>query len=380
MRIPITPLIPGIISVLIVLLLPLTGIILNGNEISYYLQLPPAAGYTVHAPFSLPVFIVLTSAFLILISHPVFHIIRSRNTVTPVYRNNIKFPLWGWCGLILCAAAWFIAWTRIPVFMPVQRFTFLPLWLAYILIINALCLWRTGSSLITHSTRYMAVLFPLSAIFWWIFEYLNRFTTNWYYTGSAELSVCRYIIEASLAFSTVLPAVMSTGELLKSFPKLYAGMDNYLKINIKNSRSSALALLFIAGSGLAFTGIFPEILFPLLWVSPLLILTSITSLSGCGTVFSGIKNGDWRPVIIYSLSALICGFFWEMWNINCLAKWIYSIPYVNGLKIFEMPMPGYAGYLPFGLECAVVAGFAGRLNKVQSADPNSIQSKRKKNS
>lgn len=31
-------------------------------------------------------------------------------------------------------------------------------------------------------------------------------------------------------------------------------------------------------------------------------------------------------------------------------KWKYNVPYVGFLKIFEMPILGYFGYLPFALE------------------------------
>jgi hypothetical protein len=44
-----------------------------------------------------------------------------------------------------------------------------------------------------------------------------------------------------------------------------------------------------------------------------------------------------------------------MWNTYSLARWTYSVPLVHRFQIFEMPLLGYAGYLPFGLEC-VVAG------------------------
>ncbi|MBW2675319.1 MAG: hypothetical protein JRD89_18220 [Deltaproteobacteria bacterium] len=43
-----------------------------------------------------------------------------------------------------------------------------------------------------------------------------------------------------------------------------------------------------------------------------------------------------------------------MWNWKSLAKWGYSIPFVHRYPIFEMPILGYAGYLPFGIECAIV--------------------------
>ena len=31
------------------------------------------------------------------------------------------------------------------------------------------------------------------------------------------------------------------------------------------------------------------------------------------------------------------------------------MPYVHRFQIFEMPLLGYAGYLPFGVECEVIA-------------------------
>jgi hypothetical protein len=39
-----------------------------------------------------------------------------------------------------------------------------------------------------------------------------------------------------------------------------------------------------------------------------------------------------------------------MWNFFALPRWYYTIPYVGFWKIFEMPLLGYIGYLPFGLE------------------------------
>jgi hypothetical protein len=50
------------------------------------------------------------------------------------------------------------------------------------------------------------------------------------------------------------------------------------------------------------------------------------------------------------LAALTCGFFWEMWNFFSLPKWYYTVPYVGFARVFEMPILGYTGYLPFALE------------------------------
>jgi hypothetical protein len=103
-------------------------------------------------------------------------------------------------------------------------------------------------------------------------------------------------------------------------------------------------------------GILPTLLFPLLWVSPLIIVVASQVALGEQTFLSRLANGDWRDVVVCPLAALLCGWFWEMWNVCSLAKWEYAIPFVDRFHLFEMPVLGYAGYLPFGLECAVIAG------------------------
>ena len=121
----------------------------------------------------------------------------------------------------------------------------------------------------------------------------------------------------------------------------------------------AFGFLAFSFFSIIFLNIRPDILFPMLWLSPLILIICFQVIMGQRTVFSGLVTGDWRLVTALSMSALICGFFWEMWNFYALPKWEYSIPFVNALHIFEMPLLGYAGYLPFGLECYSVAALFG---------------------
>jgi len=58
---------------------------------------------------------------------------------------------------------------------------------------------------------------------------------------------------------------------------------------------------------------------------------------------------DWRFFVL-PLAGIWCGFFWEMWNFYALPKWYYTVPYIGFWKVFEMPLLGYSGYLPFALE------------------------------
>ncbi len=62
-----------------------------------------------------------------------------------------------------------------------------------------------------------------------------------------------------------------------------------------------------------------------------------------------MELGDWRLIIAAMSSALFTGFFWEMWNYYSMPKWFYTVPYVGFGKIFEMPILGFGGYLPFGI-------------------------------
>jgi hypothetical protein len=114
-------------------------------------------------------------------------------------------------------------------------------------------------------------------------------------------------------------------------------------------------ILLTSAGGLAGIGVWPDLLFPLLWISPLLIIISLQRIKEEENIFSGIVRGDWSMIIGSALSALCCGFFWEMWNYFSLAKWEYGVPFVHRFQFFEMPVLGYAGYLPFGLECAVIS-------------------------
>jgi hypothetical protein len=92
------------------------------------------------------------------------------------------------------------------------------------------------------------------------------------------------------------------------------------------------------------------------WSAPRRSLAALRGLRGQPTILAGAARSDWRRLAVLSLAALVCGFFRELWNVHSLAKWIYQVPFVGAWKVFEMPLLGYAGYLPFGWKCAVVAG------------------------
>jgi hypothetical protein len=279
---------------------------------------------------------------------------RFMKTPTPRVEWHGPFPGWGWAALAWLVAAWTLAWTRLPWFEPFQQHTFTPLWLGYIACINALTTQRAGTCLLVRAPARFAALFPLSALFWWFFEYLNRFVQNWSYTG-ADFGPPEYFLFATLSFSTVLPAIAGTREWLLSYSCWSSTYHHFHPVRFSSPRLFATAVLAASGTALFLLGVYPNHLFALLWTAPLLILVSLQALFNETHIFSPLKEGDWRFVLASALAALLCGVFWEMWNYCSLAKWVYHVPFVQRFHLFEMPILGYAGYLPFGLECSVVA-------------------------
>lgn len=351
-----------VFAVALLIGMPLLGMLTSGQSIARYLEFPPLTHYVQHAAFSWPFFIAGAAFVLLLLTPLVFRVLRSQSDIESM-PSETSFPWWGWAGLLWLAAAWLLAWNRFGWFAPWQQYTYVPLWLGYIISINAFTFKRRGHCLLTDRPGYLAVLFVVSAVFWWYFEYLNRFVQNWYYVGISDFSSWEYVFFATLSFSTVLPAVTSTKELLESFPRLSAGLEKFYKVRINNPCRFASIVLILSAMGLANIGKAPDYLFPLLWVAPLLVIASVQALRGESRVFQPLASGDWRSIWLAGFAALVCGIFWEMWNAFSLAHWQYAVPFVQRFQLFEMPLLGYAGYLPFGVECLIVARIVEELGK-----------------
>jgi hypothetical protein len=101
---------------------------------------------------------------------------------------------------------------------------------------------------------------------------------------------------------------------------------------------------------LALMLLWPRIFFLFIWVSLYFIFEPINIWLGYRSLADWTQEGDWRPVISLWLGVLLTAFFWEMWNYFSYPKWIYQVYWGNWLHVFEMPLLGYGGYLPFALE------------------------------
>ena len=260
-----------------------------------------------------------------------------------------RIPAHGVVGLLLVTAAWPASWLHVDL---IGQYSFFPLWLGYILVVDALVFRRRGTSLFSRGPVAFAGMFLISAPLWWAFEGINKLTENWHYVGAEDYSVLRYVVVASWHFSVVIPAVFETAELVGSF----GFMDRF-----RRGRALAVSRRFLIGAmalglaSLVALALWPRYVFPVTWLCIVLVLDPVNELRGRPSLIARLRRGDWRLVVALSLGALICGWFWEMWNFWAMPKWEYSISFVDFARVFEMPLLGYGGYLPFGLE--VYAGY-----------------------
>ena len=347
--------------IILLLGLPLAGLRLAGRDILPFLEFPPKTRFVEHAPFSPPFFIGVALFVFALTAPFAVRGCLCRTQKRPEKKPSLPFPWWGYAGVITGILSWILAWSRFAWFAPLQLHTFTPLWISYIVVVNALTFRRSGHCMLRNRPGYFLMLFAASAVFWWFFEYLNRFVQNWYYIAVSGFSPVEYFVFASVSFSTVLPAVLGTQQFLDTFPFFKGAFGSFFSVKISRQKKVALFVLLLSGLGLACLGLAPNLLYPLLWLSPLLMLTAVQGLAGEQHLFSTVSAGNWAPLVTAALAGLICGFFWEMWNYYSLAKWMYGIPYVDCCRIFEMPLLGFAGYLPFGMECAVAGSILGKL-------------------
>lgn len=260
-----------------------------------------------------------------------------------------RWPPHGWLGLALVAICWPANWL-----LPGLRthLLFFPLWLGYILAVDALTVRLRGSSLLVRDGAGFAGLFVVSVPVWWLFELLNRRLGNWVYPARSQFSDLEFAVWASLSFSTVVPAVFVTAELIRALewserwrrgPRLPA--DRAARFGYAAAGAGMLALLLA----------WPRLFFPLVWLAPLFLLEPLAVAFGRPRLLSGLARGDWRPAIALALGALVCGFWWELWNYYSEPRWVYHLPWGGFLHVFEMPLLGYLGYLPFGMGLYVLS-------------------------
>ncbi|MBI2855712.1 MAG: hypothetical protein HYX93_02560 [Chloroflexi bacterium] len=235
-------------------------------------------------------------------------------------------------GLPLLAACWALLWSVDTFWNPLF---FMGTWSGATLVMYALG--KDGYP----GLRRHAFLSALSIPFWWWFEIVNGWVGNWEYLGAVRYRNWEYLLMGSVAFSTVIPAVDAATRLTTGWLPEQAPGQARMHRGWYTAQAGLGLLLHVA------VYLWPTIFFPFVWVAPFLMADALVGYSGGRSLVDAMVRGKWRLTLAVGLAGLTCGFLWEFWNFWSVPQWIYHVPHFDFGHVFEMPLLGYGGYVPF---------------------------------
>jgi hypothetical protein len=233
---------------------------------------------------------------------------------------------------------------------PVATFFFLFAWAGLIFTLDRLIARAEGASLMARlGGAGFLVVVGWSAVNWFAYELANLRLANWHYVFVTDDDGLRFVATV-LAFGTVLPGVFWLDHLLRAHgvaagvrgPRLQLGSRLLIGMQVLGAACLGLCLLD------------PSRLFPLIWAVTALLVAPLNHRRGIDGWLRQWQRGDYGPTLRMLLAGALAGLFWEFFNFWARAKWIYTVPFFDELKLFEMPVLGFVGFPPFALECACV--------------------------
>ena len=262
--------------------------------------------------------------------------------------RQTKLAVYGWAGLIGLIVA---EWLMFHGFQPVATY-FTPIaWTCYILLADAAVLAIRGRSRLHDELGQFAWVALLSVPLWLIFEAYNLRLQNWTYTGvptAWPLALLGY----GWSFATISPGIFETADLIESFGWFQPATA------ARFSRAGQRRMIIFGAICLLLPLIAPQTiaarLFFLVWIGFVFLLDPINHRLGLPSLIGDFARGRRSRFYSFLASGFVCGCLWEFWNYWAAAKWHYIFPMFQEWKIFEMPIPGYLGFLPFALECFVM--------------------------
>ncbi len=303
------------------------------------------------------------TAGLLPIPTPIHHIHHGkRDAFREIFINCLKvmnmlnwtlmkktFPIHGIFGIILLLLSGIFLYKKID---PFYSWFYCFAWWSYILTIDGVIYRLKGNSLILSRTKEFFLMIPWSVFLWLIFEAANLSLGNWYYINLPHSPVERWSGYA-VAYGTVLPGMFETMELLESLGLFKKSKTK--KVVISSGGRAILILLGILC--LVSSVLIPEYCFPLIWVGFIFLLEPFLYQWGGKSILKDLEEGNPQKIYVLLITGLICGFLWEFWNFWALSKWVYTVPFFERAKGFEMPFLGFLGFPPFAVQVYVMYNF-----------------------
>ncbi len=265
-------------------------------------------------------------------------------------------PVYGWVGLAILVVA---EWLMFRGVEPVATY-FTPIaWTCYILAADAAVLAIRGRSRLANEPKRFAGLAFLSIPLWLTFELYNLRLHNWTYVGVPK-QWGPALLGYAWSFATIWPGILETADLVEAFGWFRKARP--IALSLRTER----ILAGIGAAMLVLPLVLPEhiaaYLFAPVWVGFVLLLDPVNRWRGWPSILGDFRHGRRGRLWSLLIAGWVCGWLWEFWNYWAVAKWHYIFPMFQHWKVFEMPAPGFLGFLPFAVECFTMYTFvAGRL-------------------
>ena len=268
-------------------------------------------------------------------------------------------PFYAWAGLLLIAASEAGMLAGIEPFATWHT----PIaWTGFILFIDGWVWKRRGSSWIVNAPAELLFMACVSVPIWVIFELYNKyFISNWYYVGLPETLLFRYIGYV-WSFATILPAIFIAADLVSSLRDRRAP-EHRVDPPERTPMTAAMWLSVAAGAAMLILPIvYPSTyLAAPVWLGFIFLLDPLNARAGSESIVGDWRAGHRGRLVNLLVAGLACGLVWEFWNYWAKAKWIYNVPILPSVKLFEMPVAGFGGFPPFAVECFVMYVFVRRV-------------------
>jgi hypothetical protein len=259
------------------------------------------------------------------------------------------FPIHGIFGIVLLLVSEIFLFRKVD---PFYSWFYCFAWWSYILTIDAFIYRLKGNSLLLSRTREFFLMIPWSIFIWLIFEAANFSLENWYYINLPHSGLERWLGYA-VAYGTVLPGMFETTELLET---LGLFKKSRLKKTVLSSGGHSV-LILLGTFCLVVSILIPEYFFPLIWVGFIFLLEPFLYRFGGKSLLRDLEEGNPKKIYLLLVAGLICGLLWELWNFWALSKWVYTVPFFEERKGFEMPFLGFLGFPPFAIQAYVIYNF-----------------------
>ena len=258
-------------------------------------------------------------------------------------------PLRTWFGSLLVLASQAATLARIEPFYSWHT----PIaWTGYILAVDGLVWKRRGSSWLSDARAEFLFLAFVSVPLWIVFEMYNKYAIhNWHYIGLPEVLLLRYFGYA-WSFATIWPAIFETGDLISSLRDRRAPADRAKALRRHHLGLWGWLSVMAGAIMLALPIVRPSQYFAApVFLGFAFLLDPLNARMGAESILGDLRERHPGRLINLLVAGLACGFAWELWNYWAGAKWIYSVPILPHLRLFEMPIPGYGGFPAFAVEC-----------------------------